>query len=285
MVAEIRERRIAQHHVEPARVRAQVMDMASVMTGPIGVGEHTVRAERRAPVRLHSGSAFRRRPRPTAASRFVPADGSRTRSPGRTRAARTASAARWGGVEDLVQRDLHLTAPGLGQPQGRDSRQKSGDLRRCIFQTTDLGRQTPDLQDRRRLDRVIGVAPGPGPLGVGRAEGGGHDGGDQPAVERTRSRQMGRQRPGGGKDVGGRYLRRGRRTATGSRTWDQLRWPGAEGASLSVLQARPRPPFPRLSPGPASGHDNAAPARTGAACSRRIVVRRRRAPGRPRRPG
>ena len=116
---------------------------------------------------------------------MTPPTASSTRSPGRTCAARTAIAPRCGGVGELVEEDLLFAAPRVGQPEIGKVREEGGDLGRRIFKASQLGRESPDLQDERGFDRIVGVPPEPGPVGVRPPEGRGHDAAHEPAVERS----------------------------------------------------------------------------------------------------
>ena len=128
--------------------------MASVMAGPVGVGEQTVKqigAPRRDFVQAQTSAAgLDDRGEQTGAGRRLqdPVSGADPGGQDRER-----GQMRRGG--ELVQGDLCLAASGLGQTQRRDGRQQGGDLRRRIFQTPDLGRQAPDLQNRQPLTFLV----------------------------------------------------------------------------------------------------------------------------------
>lgn len=96
---------------------------------------------------------------------------------------------------ELIERDLLLASTTVGEPERSDPGQQGHDLRRGVFQPRHLRAQPADLKHRRRLDRVIGVAPGPGTLGVGGAEGGGEDRRDEASIQRARAGELGRQGP------------------------------------------------------------------------------------------
>ena len=104
---------------------------------------------------------------------------------------------------ELVHRHLLLGAARVGQAQRREVGQQRDDVGGRVLQPADLGRETAQLQHQGRLDGVVGVAPQPGALGVGGAEGRRHHPRHQLPVERARAVEMRGQRTGGGQQVGG----------------------------------------------------------------------------------
>jgi hypothetical protein len=156
----------------------------------------------------------------------------------------------WGG--ELVQRHLGFAAAGVGEAQGRDTRQKGRNLGGGIFEPRHLGRQAADLEHGGRLYRLIGVSPAPAALCIRSAEGAGHELGHETAVQGTRACQMDRQTAAGGQDVGGPVggSGRGEKREAGS----QCHGKGSVAGSGGTPPSPPQAPGPALPPPPSSGH-------------------------------
>ena len=71
----------------------------------------------------------------------------------------------------------------MGEAKLGEVGQERDDLGRRILQAADLRGQTAQLQHHGRFERIVGVAPDPGALGVRSPERQGHHTGDQLAVQ------------------------------------------------------------------------------------------------------
>jgi len=236
------ERRVGENDMEAARARQDIAQMLGVVPAVRGGREQAVQHRAAATGQFIEGEA--------RATGFRQ-DGQQARTGGRLQ--HLVARPHLGGQDrqraqvrrrgELVQRYLLLAAPGVGQAEVSEVGQEGDDLGRCVLQPGDLRGQAAQLKDHGRFDGVIGVPPDPGAVGVRSPEGGGHDAGHQPPVQRPRAVEMRREGPGGGEQVGGAVGRRGggeqgQKGVHGGRSVS----PAAKGASLQSRRARPSAP-------------------------------------------
>ena len=284
MGLEVREGRIADRNVKQARVREEVRQMTTVVASTCRAGEKAVE-ERGARRR----DLVQREPRSTSLGDHGQKTRSRRGFKDEIAWSDLGGENRQGGEfrrgRELVERDLFLAAPAVGQAERGDAGEQGRDPGRRIFQPRDLGSEAANLEHGRGFDRVIGVTPGPAALGIGRPEGGGHDLGHQTTVERSRSCELDGERPRGGQDVGGRIAgcKIGEQGEAALGRHHGAPSPGAEGASLSVLQVRLSPPFlpPWASDTPVRHSQEHRPGGMPGRCLTALSIRRRRSPGPP----